>query len=181
MRSPTRSRSTSTTGTSAAAFTLIEVTAVLVLAGVLAGVAAVSLAGPRHRAVAADAVGQVSFADAQVRHLALTTDRAAALVLDLATGRVSRSSADEANPVTLADLPAGVAIARVRIGADVIAAGTARVPVSAAGRTPSYAVGLTTPAGPRWVVFAGLTGQATAVADESEADAALTAESADGG
>ncbi len=59
------------------AFTLIEVTAVLVLTAVLAGVAAVSLAGPRHRAAAADAVGQVTFADAQVRQTAVASDRPA--------------------------------------------------------------------------------------------------------
>ncbi len=155
------------------AFTLIEVTAVLVLTAVLAGVAAVSLAGPRHRAVAADAVDQVAFADGQVRRAALAGDRPMSIVLDLSAGRLSRAAEDGSDPVTLADLPAGVRIDRVLLGADVLDVGVARATVSAEGRSRSYAVGLATPAGPRWLVVAGLTGQVTPVADEAAADAVL--------
>ncbi len=167
-RSSVRARARTRT----AAFTLIELTAVLVLMAVLAGAAAVMLAGPRHRAAAADAVGQVAFADAQVRQAAVNGDRPVSLVIDLAAGRLSRAEGDAA-AVTLADLPAGVRVARVMVGDDVVDAGQVRLAVSAAGRGRSYAVGLSTPAGPRWLVVAGLTGQVTSAADAAAADAAL--------
>jgi prepilin-type N-terminal cleavage/methylation domain-containing protein len=156
----------------ARAFTLIEVTAVLVLSALLAGAAVVLLAGPRARAAAVDAVDQLSFADGQVRRLAVASDAPQALTIDIANGRLLRST-DEAAPVVLADLPAGVRVTRVLLGNDVIDFGLARVPVSAGGLSRSYAVGLSTPAGPRWVVVAGLTGRATAVPDAAAADAAL--------
>ena len=162
------------------AFTLIEVTAVLVLTAVLAGVAAVSLSGPRHRAAVADAVDQLAFADAQVRGGAVSADEPRVLLIDLATGRLSRTAADGAAVVTLAELPAGVSVSRVMAGSDVIDAGRARVPISAEGRSRSYAVGLSTAAGPRWLVVAGLSGQVTAVADETTAESALEPTRADG-
>ena len=154
------------------AFTLIELTAVLVLMAVITGAAVVSLAGPRSRAVAADAAAQVSFADAQVRQAALGTDQPQTLLIDLQAGRLSRVS-DDAPPVTLVDLPAGVRLARVVVGAEATDFGQVRLPISAAGRSPSYAVDLSTPAGQRWLVVAGLTGQVTPAADGADADAVL--------
>jgi prepilin-type N-terminal cleavage/methylation domain-containing protein len=157
------------------AFTLIEVTAVLVLMAVLAGAAVVALAGPRGRAVSADAVAQVAFADGQVRRAAVAADRPQALVIDLTAGRLSRAAAAAADAaaVTLVDLPRGVRVARVLLGADVIDFGQVRVPVSAGGVSRSYAVELSTPAGPRWLVVAGLTGQASPAADGAEVDEVL--------
>ena len=155
-----------------AAFTLIELSAVLALMAVIAAVAAVSLAGPRRRAAADGAVGQVTFADAQARQATVAGDQPQVLVIDLAVGRLSRS-VNDGPPTTLADLPGDVRVQRVRLGSDVVDFGQVRVPVSAAGRSPSYAVGLSTPAGPRWLVVAGLTGQVTAVTDDAEAEAVL--------
>ena len=153
-------------------FTLIEVTAVLVLMAVLAGTATLALAGPRARAAAAEAVDQLAFADEAVRQAALSGDRPQTLVIDMAVGRLSRAT-DAAAGATLAELPAGVRVTRVLLGADVTDSGEARVTVSAGGLSSSYAVGLSTPAGPRWVVVAGLTGQVSTVPDAAAADAAL--------
>ena len=151
-------------------------TAVLALMAVLTGTAVVLLAGPRGRAAAADAVGQVAFADLQTRQAAVAADRPQALVIDLADGRLSRSPlalTDATAGATLADLPAGVRVTRVLTAGEAVDYGQVRVAVSAAGRSASYAVGLSTAAGPRWLVVAGLTGQATPVPDEAAADAAL--------
>ena len=153
-------------------FTLIETVAVLAMTAILAGTAAVALSGPRARAVAADAVGQLSFADAGVRQTARSTDHPQSFTIDLAAGRFSRS-ADGGPDVTLADLPAGVRVTRVWVNGEAVDFGRATVAVSAAGRTRSYAVGLSTPAGPRWTVVAGLTGQATPVPDAAAAEAAV--------
>ncbi len=147
-------------------------TAVLALMAVLAGTAMVLLAGPRRRASAADAVEQVAFADHQVRQAALAGDQPMVLVIDLAAGRLSRSVDDTAG-TTLAELPAGVRVSRVIVGGEAIDFGQARVAVSAAGRSRSYAVGLSTPAGERWIVVAGLTGQASDAADAAAADAVV--------
>ena len=144
----------------------------LVLTAVLAGVAMVSLSGPRHRAAAADALDQLAFADAQVRGGAVASDEPRTLSIDLSTGRLGRAVGD-ATAVTLADLPGGVSVSRVIVGSDVVDAGQVRLPISAEGRSPSYAVGLSTAAGPRWVVVAGLSGEATIVPDEATAEAAL--------
>ena len=157
-------------GPSARAFTLIEVTAVLALTAILAAAAGVALAGPRARAVAADAVDQLAYADASVRRTAV--DHPQTFTIDLSDGQLSRS--EGGGPlVTLAELPAGVRVTRVLVGGDVIDFGQAQIAMSAGGRSGSYAVGLSTPAGPRWVVVAGLTGQVIAVADASAAEAAV--------
>ena len=93
-------------------------------------------------------------------------------MIDLAAGRLARAEG-EGTAVTLADLPDGVRVTRVLVGSDVTDFGQVRVPVSAEGRSPSYALGLSTPAGDRWLVVVGLTGQVIPAADASAADADL--------
>ena len=139
----------------------------LALTAVLAGTAAVVLSGPRARAAAADAVDQLVYTDGAVRRAAVAAGQPQSLVIDLAHGRLARGD------TTLADLPAGVAVVRVLANGEAVDSGTATVPVTAAGRSASYAVGLSTPAGARWVVVAGLSGRATAVADGDAAQAAV--------
>ena len=153
------------------AFTLVELTGVLVILAVLATSASLMLHGSRRRAELADAVGQVAFADSAARAAARAADGPVSLVYTAHGGRAYRSTA--AGRAVLADLPADVTLGRVCVGSDTADFGEVTVPVSAAGLTPTYAVRVDAgPAGHQWVVFAGASGQPTRVTDE-QADAIL--------
>ncbi len=171
------------------AFTLIELMAVVLLLGLLAGAVAWSLAENVEAAGRADAVGRVVQADCLARMAARRLGRPSVLRIDLEAQRLWRVTpapggpagpgAETSHPV---DVPAGYRIDRVAV-ADAAAtrdAGIVEIAYSTGGRSASYALRLVradrdeTPAGADapgpWLVVAGLTGHVSLNHDEADVD-----------
>jgi prepilin-type N-terminal cleavage/methylation domain-containing protein len=144
------------------AFTLIEILAVLTLLGMLTALAAVSLSSAVRAARSEDAVEAFCVFDRSARDYAKRFGRTPMLRFDLNRGIVSR--VEEGKQAMQTQLP----VKRVISRADDRTSGEVTVPVSETGQSPSYAVLVNVASGPRWIVFAGLTGQSMVVSNESE-------------
>lgn len=161
------------------AFTLIELAAVSLIVALLAGAVVWSFSGPIAAARAADALDRVRTFDAVARQATANNHREAVLRFDLYSGSLERYDAGQpAGPVYQARLPQGYRIARFRAAdVDLQDGDDRRVSIrcSAEGRTSTYAVQVVGPSLDRWMVFAGLSGQATEFDRESEVDAVFAA------
>lgn len=155
-----------------AGFTMIEMLAVVAILALAATLAGVSLSGAASRASLEDVAQRVIVYDAGARLYAARFDRPVVLRFD--EGSVAQVFAEEdadAPPREPLRLPGGY---RVRVLASEEDHPT--VPVSAGGRTRSYAVRVTAPnQRSQSIVFAGLTGEATVIEDEGVAEAMLAA------
>ena len=158
-------------------FTLIEMTAVLVLLGVLAALATLSLASSVRQSRMDDAVAEFAMHDHLVRQRA--QQFGTPLAIDLLVGpadviRLHGNSPNDAGPF---HLPSGVRITRLLMaGQSTTRAdyGEVSIPCSAQGLTPSYAVQLASSGNDRrWLFIAGLTGQATSMNDEQQVEQVL--------
>jgi type II secretory pathway pseudopilin PulG len=148
------------------AFTLIEAVLILAVMALLAAGVTVSLAGAGRVASADDVADAYAAFDRTTREAARRLGRTPELRFDLNRGTVRRADG-ERDPAGLV-LRGDFRVTRVVMRGDDLRSGEVAVPVSARGQTPSYAVLLAGPAGHRWVVFAGLTGQAIRVQDERD-------------
>lgn len=156
------------------AFTLVEVLAVVLLTGLLASLAFVSLGGLVASARVDDAAASLAAYDRLTREAARRFDRPTRLVFDLETARVARRPADpvrDGEPPAPLLLPAPLAMERVVVAGRRYDSGEVAVDCSAAGHTPSYAVMLRGTGGQRtWVFVAGLTGQSRRLEDDEAVD-----------
>jgi len=152
------------------AFTLVEVTAVIVLVALVAGAVTLRVRGTMRRATLAQTVDEWAGFDRLTRVLAESRRRPMSLVIDMGLGQVSRLDSDGVTEVGAAlTLPEELTIAEVRLADGRRGWGRADVPYSSRGLSPSYAVCLEdNRGGRRWVLFAGLTGQRIEV-DSDEA------------
>jgi prepilin-type N-terminal cleavage/methylation domain-containing protein len=163
------------------AFTLLEVMAVVVLLGLTAGAVAWSFAGHVRHASRDAAVSQFVRADRLARLAAQRQGRPCALRIDLTTQRLVRhmgapteAPAEQAHSATLA----GGRCDRIVVAgtaASTAPAGIVEIPFSPGGRSPSYAVRLVFSERALWLVFSGLTGQATVIENEQHAHNLLAA------
>lgn len=168
-------------------FTLIEVTAVIALLGLLAGAVAWSMVEDVRDAAGADAVGQIAHCDRMARLTAQRLGQPCLVRFDLDRQSVVRVVEGERDPRPGAAgraLPAGWRIDRVvvprggalpgRVAGDATPvraeAGVVDVRCSTGGRSVSYAVALVGPDEGRrqWIMVSGLTGQLTPADDEKE-------------
>jgi prepilin-type N-terminal cleavage/methylation domain-containing protein len=114
-----------------AAFTLIELTVVLLILAIAAGAVALKVAGPLSR-VEFDAVAdRISQFDALTRRYATEHDRPVGLLVDLSNGRISRIDGDGAQLGGELDLPEGVRIAAVIVAGRRIATGRVSIALRA--------------------------------------------------
>lgn len=159
------------------AFTLVELTATLVLAALLAAAVAVSLKGLRRGAAVDDVASAWRAYDEAARAQARASGKPIRLSVDLDANRVRRLDDETAAPLGWAlewpGGPEGVRVDRLLTPSDDPAAGARggmfELPISARGYGPAYAVRLAGPGGrTRWLMFAGLTGQPRTPADERE-------------
>lgn len=179
-----------------AAFTLIEVMAVVALLGLLAGATVWLMADDARRASRAEAAATIAHADRTTRLAARRLGAPCVLRCDLDAQRLRRvvgGPRDEQDPSHAVELPVGYRIARITLpsvpGCSPRArgveprfdtgSGVVDIPYSTAGRSPTYAVRIDfegdqsrrsdEDAG-RWLLVAGLTGQVMVVNDEEEVD-----------
>ena len=146
------------------AFTLIETMLAVLIMALLASAAALSLSGPVRKARAKEAVEVVIAADRSARQEAHDSGRTVRLVFDPSTAAISR--AEGATTQFRSTLPRSFKISDVIVGRRAFRETGAEVGFSGAGFSASYAIHLTGPGADGWVVFAGLTGQASVVSDE---------------
>jgi len=148
-------------------FTLIETMLAVLIMALLASAAALSLSGPVRRARAREAVDVVMAADRSARQEAHDSGRVVRLAFDPSTGAISRVEGAEGRVTQFrVVVPRSFTISDVLVGRRVYRQTRAEVGFSGAGFSPSYAVRLMGPGADGWVVFAGLTGQASVVSDE---------------
>lgn len=154
--------------TDATGFTLIETMVAIALTGLLAGGVVLSLASPLRASRRADAAQAVRSFDAAGRLSAVASGRPARLVFELAGSTLTRQDGPDLSDVrSWTPLPRGFSIAEVRVGGQAVSVGRAVVDVSPNGWSRTYELHLRGPGTDAWIVFAGLTGQTTEVADES--------------
>lgn len=169
------------------AFTLIELMAVVALLGLLAGATAWSMTGELRRATVEDAIGELRYLDQTARLTGRRFGTAYTLTYDLDAQRVRRIIAPGTPGEQFAGaygLPAGVAVDRL-IVADLVEgrragelgtrrrtidAGEATIAFGSDARGMSYAVRVRDETGSRWLVFSGLSGQMTRIADDQAVD-----------
>ena len=165
-----------------AAFTFLEVLAVVALLAVLSGGLMWAMAGDMSRASKEDAIQKLTHADRTARLAARRLGVSFALCIDLDRQRLWREPIDDADhprstPVAIGS---GYRIDRVMLPGNVHETGRVSIPVSTEGRSVTYAVRLAppaasmdatdTPSEPVWLVIAGLTGEVTRGDEDDEID-----------
>src|SRR5688572_27736880 len=121
------------------AFTLIELMAVLAIIALLSTAAVLTFAAPLGRARTADAIASVRSVDAYTRQSAVRFNRPSQILIDLDAQTITRTSADALY------LPTTLRVTEVRLPARRHTTGQVRIPCTAAGFTPTYALHLTGP------------------------------------
>ena len=158
------------------AFTLIEMIVVIVLIGLLSAAVVMSFARPVRQVRARDAVEMVRALDESMRAQARRSGQTAQIVIDLSARTLARR--DGAGNVAFeAALPNGIEIDRFRNGDEDLSSAEAVVSCSPLGLTRTYAVHLAGPGLDQWLMFAGLSGDATLIQDEATLDSIFLAQS----
>jgi type II secretion system protein H len=144
-------------------FTLIELIAVLVIIGLIAGVAGLSLRAPYTEARLEHVVAQIEQLDATARSRAARTGRPQQLVIDRRAGRFRLLDPDRAGVgESVVQLPDFLDIERMASSAVDAGAGPRSIDYTPAGASPTYAVALRGPGKRETIlVVAGWTGQVT--------------------
>jgi prepilin-type N-terminal cleavage/methylation domain-containing protein len=156
--------------TPARAFTLVETMLAVLLLALLASAAAMTFSRPIAQARGEEALDLLRHFDATTRAAAVAGSRTMRITFDLSNGTLSRrdprAAADDVRYA--AKLPPGCRIVAFRIGGESTTSGEAPLDVSAGGLSRTYAVHLVSPAADHWVAFAGFSGEAIRVSDESK-------------
>lgn len=151
-------------------FTLLEMTAVLMVMALVAAAVTLSLAATQRRAGAADAVEELIRFDLLARHYARHQGRPVRLAVDLRANRLLRAEdgQDGQDKETACPLGASFTLGEVVVAGKHIDQGRTALWVSDRGYSPTYALRLDGPSLRRWILFAGPTGQASVFDDEKE-------------
>lgn len=156
----------------ARAFTLIEVVAVLVLAGLMATSATLMLRGAYRGSQMNDVISRIKAFDRSARRFAQLTGTPGVIRVD-ENNRVIRFTGidDENTHLNPVVLPDTCRIKDVDVSLQASADGTGGITCSVYGQTPDYALTLSGPDDKLLVlVFAGMSGQVTELANEEEFD-----------
>ncbi len=149
-------------------FTLIEITAVLLIAAIAAAAVTLRIQGPLARAEMGELIGLIGRFDHLTRVYARQHDRPLLLIVDLATGELRRMDTEKSEPIgSPLQLPSNWRIARLLVGGSDITYRDVEIRCSRLGLTPSYAILLAKDTGKRkWLLVPGLGGGVTVVGDE---------------
>jgi prepilin-type N-terminal cleavage/methylation domain-containing protein len=159
------------------AFSLIEVTLVVLILAITAGAVALGVRSPIHRLGLDQCVDEIVAFDRLTRVYAREQDRPVRLMVDLDGGQFRRT--DERAVEELGQalvLPSGYRVARLLLLDRTIGSGGVALSYSALGLAPTYAILVEGPGGRRrWMLVAGLTGQVRECGDEEEVSNILAA------
>ena len=153
-----------------AAFTLVEVVAVVVVMAILAGAMIVSLGDRMSRVRMSGLLDRLESLDRQSRTLAWQQKVPMLLAFDRDQHHVERSSLDN-RPTNRRriHLPKGFGIASVRVSTNASLANPIRLTISPQGQSPTYAIEVSSgKKDSEWLVFGGVTGQAVRGYNETE-------------
>lgn len=161
-------------------FTLIELTAVLVIMALLSAVVGLSLASVSWRTDLREVRGAIADLDRTMRVECVDYERTGQLVFDEQTGLIELNMvrAGQSVRVQAYQLPVGMRLASVRVNQDGPAAERDKsvIACDTQGHTPSYALVVTTTTNsqaneqPLRLIVAGLSGQVREVQDETPID-----------
>jgi prepilin-type N-terminal cleavage/methylation domain-containing protein len=154
----------------ARAFSLIELSLVLLIIAIAAAAVTLRVQGPMGHARMRDAVDAIGQFDRTTRQAARAQDRPLWLTVDLAAGTIRRvtDSGREADGAVLS-LPDGFAMERLLVRGQETGDSARALTCSRSGLVPTYALLLRGGGERRWLVVAGLTGELLEVAGEGEA------------
>ena len=143
---------------------------VLVILGLVSGVAVARLKQPYRAARLGEAVGRIALIDRQARDHAQRFGRPSRLVYDLDHSIVCVESGNtEHKEYTRVSLPSGVRLERLLMPEAQTDQGRPTIDVSSAGESRSYVVRVSIIGeSRRWLFFAGITGQVTEFTDEND-------------
>lgn len=153
------------------AFTLVELMAAVLILALLSTAAVLSFSHPLASARLDDACRELQRFDASARALSRVTGKPVRTMLNLTDNVLVRRQGGGSEDAARVPMPAGIRLAEVRIEGESFTGGEVEVDASPVGWTRTYAVRLAGQSGERWVLFAGVTGQATRLNDVRELDA----------
>jgi len=144
--------------------------AILVMA-LLASAAAYSFAAPLRAARARQVVDQLMACDAAARRYSRDSGRAERLSFDPVAGVVDRHGGAQLQFREV--FPSSIRIEDVFVNRRIYRKAQADIDFSIRGFSPTYAVHVVGPGLDRWVIFAGLSGETSVVADEEAVRSAI--------
>ena len=154
----------------------MELSVVLVIAGIVAGAVALRTARPMGNARMADALGAIRDFDLTTRSVARGHDCPCNVLADLAGGRLARTDErGRASEGASLALPPRCRIERLLVGGQESYGGEVAVHYSRRGLSPAYAFCLEVQDRRQWVAVAGMTGQQVLVENEKESREILAA------
>jgi len=165
IRVPSRRRACRTPG-----FTLIELTAVLLVMGLAAGAVALSLGPARGAGRMEDAADRLADLDGRTRQRAIRSGKAVQLVFDLPANRIFTRAGEtkDETPLEGLDLGGGVSLGKVVLAGGSTGRGPVAIWCSPRGLAPTYAVRLDRSGRSAWLLVAGMTGQVVRTDDERQ-------------
>ena len=159
-----------------AGFSLVELMVVITIVGLLAGMVSLRLSGMTGKARFQQAIERLQSVDDGLRARAVRFDQPCELQLTIGSSRIQRVYGNQRDGVSDPVLSGNVEITRVRSPTRDVGTGNMTVHYAATGTSDSWAVQLTAPGHePRWLLFAGLTGQTTELERERDVEDILEA------
>jgi len=151
------------------AFTLIELTVVLLILAIAAAAVALNTRRPLAAARMGDVIGQVEHFDHLTRTAAREQGRAMYMIVDLTAGELRLTDAEgKSLAMTPLRLPEGFRIRALHVRDSVAYSGRTAISCSRQGAMPTYAMLIESASRKQWLAFAGITSQMIELEDENE-------------
>lgn len=144
-----------------AAFTLIELVAVIVVASLVSAVVMIRWSSVHHPAMVESTLQKLEFVDQHLRRFARSRGRACGIEFDQERNRIRKVyGGEEEKHAAWESIGGAIRLEEIRVGGERPRGRTAVIPVSRVGTSPTYGLHLTGP-GQReaWLVFAGISGE----------------------
>ena len=173
MDGPTVTNTAAATHRSRSGFTLVELTTVVILLALIAGIATVVFRDPYRKARHQATIDRLEFIDPHVRRVA--KKRPGELVFDLSKGTATWQERDTGPVSESVTLASGLLIDEIwTLAGGTQSSGEVTVSFHPNGTSGTYAVRTSVnDIAVRWLLFVGMTGQQMEIGDDNEAQAVL--------